>query len=114
MTGVAGRLWALLLQRCPRCLRGRVFVGLMTMLDHCPVCGHKYEREQGYFLGAYYASYFLSIPLLGLITLLISVFLLPTWDPVYVVFVALVPYIFLTPLVFRYARLIWMHMDPPI
>src|SRR5262245_59743078 len=114
MTGVGRRLWALLCQRCPRCLRGRVFVRVATMLDHCPVCGHKFEREQGYFLGAYYASYFLSIPLLGLLALLISWLVLPTWGPQYVVFVALVPYLFLTPLVFRYARLIWMYMDPPV
>ena len=32
------------------------------MYESCPVCGLKYEREPGYFLGAMYFSYMLSIP----------------------------------------------------
>jgi uncharacterized protein (DUF983 family) len=109
----AQRLWAILGQRCPRCLRGRVFVRLATMLPDCPVCGHHFEREPGYFLGAWYASYFLSIPLLGLLTILINVLVLPHARLEYAVLLACVPYVFLMPLVFRYARIIWMHIDPP-
>ena len=32
------------------------------MFERCPVCGLKFEREQGYFLGAMYVSYALAIP----------------------------------------------------
>ena len=32
------------------------------MHERCPVCGLKFEREPGYFLGAMYFSYLLSIP----------------------------------------------------
>jgi uncharacterized protein (DUF983 family) len=113
MAGVGARLGAVVRQRCPRCLQGRVFTGLTTMLDRCPVCGHRFEREPGYFLGAMYASYFMSIPILGLLTVLIGWLLLPSWSLEWVVPVACVPYLFLTPLVYRYARVIWMHMDPP-
>jgi uncharacterized protein (DUF983 family) len=112
MTGLAARLWAILCQRCPKCLRGRVFVRVATMLDRCPVCEYQFEREPGYFLGAWYASYFLSVPLLGLMTLGLS-FVLPGWRLEFVVLLACVPYLFLTPLVFRYARIIWMHIDAP-
>jgi uncharacterized protein (DUF983 family) len=112
--GFARRLWAILTQRCPNCLRGRVFIRVATMLERCPVCGHKFEREEGYFLGAWYASYFLSIPLLGLLTVLVSYFLVPTWRLEFAVLLACVPYLLLTPFVFRYARIIWMHIDPPL
>lgn len=107
------RLWAVLRQRCPKCLHGRVFTGIATMHGRCPVCGHKFEREEGYFLGAMYASYFLSIPLLGLLTALVHWLILPGWRWEPAVFLACVPYLFLTPAVFRYARILWMHIDAP-
>ena len=58
---------AILGQRCPRCREGAIFRlplwrGPLTIHERCPVCGHKYEREPGYFLGAMYFSYILSIP----------------------------------------------------
>lgn len=40
------------------------------MFDNCPVCGLKFEREQGYFLGAMYVSYLVSIPPVLLLVLL--------------------------------------------
>src|SRR5256886_14103531 len=49
-------------QRCPRCHQGRAFRSLLVMHDACPVCGHIFEREPGYFVGAMYVSYALAIP----------------------------------------------------
>ena len=67
--GVTRRLWeglrAILRQRCPRCRRGRMFRGRLTMNDPCPVCGLVFQREEGYFLGAMYVSYALSAATLG-------------------------------------------------
>lgn len=37
-----------------------------TMNDTCPVCGHHFEREPVYFLGAMYISYPLSLVVIGL------------------------------------------------
>jgi uncharacterized protein (DUF983 family) len=113
MGALAQRLKAVLLQRCPRCLRGRVFCGMATMLEYCPLCGHKFNREPGYFFGALYASYFLAIPILLILTLLISWLFLPDWELQNVALVAAVPFLLLVPMVFRYSRVIWMHMDPP-
>ena len=31
------------------------------MHEYCPVCGLKFEREEGYFLGAMYISYGLAL-----------------------------------------------------
>jgi len=113
MSGLARRLKAILLQRCPKCLKGRVFSGVVAMRPRCPVCDHQFEREPGYFLGAMYASYFLAIPILALITLAIYFLLLPNWLPENVVLLAAVPFLLLVPSVFRYARVIWMHIDAP-
>jgi len=79
------------------------------MYEYCPVCGLRFEREPGYFLGALYVAYAIAVPLLVLLTLL--VWLLTRWNLVPVLLgggALLVP---CTPLVFRYSRVIWMHMD---
>jgi uncharacterized protein (DUF983 family) len=107
------RLQAVLLQRCPQCLQGKVFRGWIRMRETCPVCGHRFEREPGYFLGAMYASYFLSIGVLGLVFAFLYWVVFPDWPPEYVVLLAAVPYLALAPWVFRYSRVIWMHIDPP-
>jgi uncharacterized protein (DUF983 family) len=104
------RLWAMLRQRCPYCREGRVFKGTLAMNEHCPVCGLKFEREQGYFLGAMYVSYALAVLVLGLGTL-VGHWLLPGWKLELVMLLVVVFYIPLMPVVFRYSRVIWIHFD---
>src|SRR3989442_8573127 len=57
----AARLRAILRQRCPVCLEGRMFRGVFTMNAACSACGHRFERETGFFQGAMYVSYALGI-----------------------------------------------------
>jgi uncharacterized protein (DUF983 family) len=95
-------------------MEGRVFCGLTRMNERCPQCNHKFAREEGYFLGALYVSYVLSIPILGLIALLIYWLILPSWHFENVILVALVPFTLLVPTLFRYARVVWMHFDLPL
>jgi len=65
-TGSAWRqLGALARLRCPRCHKGRLFHGWFGMNDPCPVCGLILQREEGYFLGAMYVSYGLSVSFLS-------------------------------------------------
>ena len=54
------RLGAIAAQRCPVCLEGRMFAGGFRMNEQCPVCGHRFMREPGYFQGAMYVSYALA------------------------------------------------------
>ena len=79
MAGFWKRMGAIVRQRCPRCLKGKVFSGLFRMNENCPECGYRFEREQGYFLGAMYASYFISVPAVGLLTWAINEWLVPSW-----------------------------------
>ena len=57
------RLQAIVRLRCPRCLDGAVFESLWRMHPLCPSCQLKYEREQGYFVGAMYFSYGMALAL---------------------------------------------------
>jgi uncharacterized protein (DUF983 family) len=102
-------LGALLRLRCPRCYRGRMFHGAFGMNDPCPCCGLIFQREEGYFLGSMYVSYFLGTAFLGL-----GYFLgmsLLNWNDLVLLAVLLVLYLPLTPLIFRYSRAIWIYID---
>jgi uncharacterized protein (DUF983 family) len=105
-----GRLRAALRQRCPKCLEGRVFRGLVTMNESCPSCGHRFEREPGYFTGAMYVSYAMAVPAYALPVVLLHLFL-PDWPDARVLGAALAIFLPFVPLLFRYSRIFWMHFD---
>jgi len=46
-----------LLKRCPRCGAGHLYDGWFRMKERCPGCGHKFEREPGFFVGAYFINF---------------------------------------------------------
>jgi uncharacterized protein (DUF983 family) len=101
-------------ERCPRCregpiFRARLWQSYLAIHEKCPVCGLKYEREPGYFLGAMYFSYLLSIPPVLLLVLL--VWRITGWRFDLVLAGAFVGYLPLVPAVTRFARVLWMHVD---
>jgi uncharacterized protein (DUF983 family) len=105
---------AILHQRCPRCRQGPIFRvplwrGPLTIWERCPVCGLKYEREPGYFLGAMYFSYILSIPPGLALVLLIR--RITGWQFDVVMGCAFVAYLPLVPAVSRWARVLWLYLD---
>jgi uncharacterized protein (DUF983 family) len=102
------RLSALLKQRCPHCLQGQVFNSLWKMNATCPNCGIKFEREDGYFMMSVFIGYVISAAIALPIRLLIYLLKAPLqWY--FISSIAVI--ILLIPLIFRYARLIWMHLD---
>src|SRR5262245_46822742 len=106
----AQRFWALLRGRCPECCQGKIFSGRFTMNDPCPVCGLIFQREEGYFLGAMYASYLISSVLLT-IGYCAGRWLLPEWDPAAIVALIFVLYLPLVPAAFRYSRILWIYFE---
>jgi uncharacterized protein (DUF983 family) len=42
-----------LAKRCALCGQRRLFIGWFQMRERCPGCGYRFEREEGFFLGAY-------------------------------------------------------------
>jgi uncharacterized protein (DUF983 family) len=104
-------IWAMLRMRCPRCRQGRLFHGLFAMNETCPVCSLRFQRDQGYFLGAMYVSYPISAALICVGLWLSSLFL-PDWDLNLLLFTIVLPlYVPLVPLVFRYSRTLWIWFD---
>jgi hypothetical protein len=74
----------------------------------CPVCGLHFERETGYFLNAMFAAY-----ALGFLLLIPSAIWLYFQGVSLGIFSAVVigEVVVLWPLIFRYSRIIWLHVD---
>ena len=53
----ARMLEATFLGRCPECREGAMFSGLYGLHDTCPVCGVRFERDKGSWLGAMVMAY---------------------------------------------------------
>src|SRR5579884_396387 len=105
-----GGVWAALRLRCPRCWKGKMFRGSVTMNDPCPEGGLIFQREEGYFLGAMYVSYLLSAAVMTVFYGL-AVLLLPEWNGILQATLALIAYLPFIPAVFRYSRLLWVYFD---
>ncbi|RMH64138.1 MAG: DUF983 domain-containing protein [Calditrichaeota bacterium] len=94
--------------KCPQCEEGKQFKGLFSMYENCPQCGYKYEKEQGYFTAAIFIGNFLY----GLIVAPTILIMAAIDEPVWKIALVLGGFsLFAVPLIFRYARSIWMYMD---
>lgn len=101
--------------RCPQCRREKMFVSgpyssrFLTMNKECSYCGLQYEREPGFFYGAMYVSYILSVGIL-LVTGGFVYFI--GNDPdlwIYIVSVV-VASLLLYPINFRLSRILFIHL----
>jgi uncharacterized protein (DUF983 family) len=108
------KLAALITGRCPRCHQGRIFKPffagrVFAMNDRCSVCGLRFEREAGYFIGAMYFSYTLGVlTVLPVAVVLAVVYELPV---AIVLFVAVAQTLISIPIFYRYSRIFWLHVD---
>ncbi len=107
-------LVAMFRQRCPRCRQGSIFRysiyrGFPGMCERCSVCGLKFQREEGYFLGAMYISFGLALVIIALIALLLWV--ITGWWITRVTIWALGLFLPLAPAISLFARVLWIYLD---
>jgi uncharacterized protein (DUF983 family) len=95
--------------RCPRCGVTALFRGWFSMAEACALCGLRFERAQGYFVGAIYINYAVTAAIsIGGFFLLWSRTALSTGAQLAV----LVPIVVLFPLwFFRYSRSLWLALE---
>ena len=78
------------------------------MYPHCSVCGILYEREPGFFMNAIFFGYVLGFLLVLPLNVLLYIYEAP---PVWFLIGTLLVLTLLSPLLFRYSRALWMHLD---
>ena len=103
---IAGRALRL---RCPRCGRSPLYEGWFRMHECCAACGLRYEREQGYFVGAIYVNYAVTVVVAAGTVLILDWTVGLTLTAQLVIGIALgalVPLLF-----FRYARSLWLSLE---
>jgi uncharacterized protein (DUF983 family) len=108
---------AILLQRCPRCRIGRIFrksifAGFPKMWERCPNCGLKFEREQGYFLGAMYISY--GVALVTIVALALLLWGWTPWSLQKITVWAILLFLPLAPTIALFSRVLWIYLDRAI
>jgi uncharacterized protein (DUF983 family) len=111
-----GKLYSIINNRCPACNQGYVFKTkplfsykeFTKMNDKCSVCGEDFIREVGFYYGAMYVSYALTVAYLVGATI---VFVwLTEWFSIPEFFYFLFPsMLFLFPFFYRLSRLIWLN-----
>jgi len=105
---------ALLSGKCPACREGDIFkfplkhvTKFYEMNRNCPHCESTLEPEPGFYFGAMFVSYALSVILFIVMWLILYIF----WDPsdwVYVVVIGLGAMLF-TPISFRVSRVLFLY-----
>lgn len=100
--------------KCPKCGKGKIYESkgsiflakLPKMNERCSNCGYHFDREPGYFFGAMYVSYGLTI-----IEMLAVFFLAVSFVSLPVLFILLFLMLVLTMFFnWRLSRIIWIHI----
>ncbi|MGW8123559.1 DUF983 domain-containing protein [Roseivirga echinicomitans] len=110
------RFNSLLKGKCPKCETGQIFSSSGNILklkgpvmnDNCPHCDYKFEREPGYFYGAMFMSY--GITMAEAIAAYVAIVVLNldlSVDAIMGIITA-VMLIFLFPN-FKYSRILWIY-----
>jgi uncharacterized protein (DUF983 family) len=105
---------------CPGCRIGRIFdgpafphyPGIARLRSSCVICGVKFHREPGYFLGAMYISYAMVVIII-LITLTALAFV-TGWGWKLKFAVAIIIVALLTPPMITISRVLWIWLDRKI
>jgi len=101
-------------QLCPRCRMGKIFRGSLLrvfprMHERCPVCNLKFEREEGYFLGAMYISYGIGVVVICAFAAVL--WMLTRWSLPKVVLWGVLLFVPFAPSITLFSRVLWIYLD---
>ena len=110
-------LYSIINHKCPECNEGDVYPDnnpynlgqLMKMHETCSHCGHKYEKEPGYFFGAMYVSYGLAVAV-GVASYVLMKFFAPDLALETYIAGVIIGILITTPYLYRLSRMIWMNL----
>lgn len=109
------KLYSVLNNKCPHCHKGNFFETnnpynlhkFTVMNNRCTICNEDFRREPGYYFGATYVSYSLTVGFGIVLFIMLCVILNIDAIAYLIIFSTLL--VLLLPLFYRYARLIWIN-----
>lgn len=114
-----GKSNALLHMKCPRCQSGNMFATttfskqFMHMKSHCEVCNLNYEIEPGFYWGAMYVSYAITVALMLIVGAAVY-FIGRNPDSWVYLSCIIASFILASPFTYRYARVIMLYYFSPV
>jgi len=102
-----------MLRRCGRCGAGHLFRRWFTLVERCPRCGYLYDREEGFFLGAFVINFAATEALLAVVIgVMIGLEASNGGAPLGVIFAAAAIETIVVPIVFYpFSKTIWAAID---
>ena len=110
------KLYSIFFNKCPHCHEGDFFItnnpynfkSFEKMNPHCASCGESFTKEVGFYYGAMYASYALTIGLgISMFLLMCVVFNLSEFT--FLISFCIAAFLLWT-WIFRTARLVWINL----
>lgn len=106
----------LLSMKCPKCHEGNLFTyaspfslkHIHEMPADCPMCGQPFEPEPGFYTGAMYVNYGITVIITGLSYLILEIIFKVSPVVFFSSYVAIL--LALGPFLFRYSRVIYLYM----
>ena len=107
---------AILEAKCPKCREGDMFEFPLSHLrkfsrmhTHCPVCDLRFEVEPGFFIGAMYISYAMSLGIFFTVSVVVYVLFN---NPEFYFYMIGIPstVLILLPFMFRYSRVLFLYL----
>lgn len=109
------KIYSITCNRCPHCLKGKMFEhenpyqkGGMKMNDQCSICGQTFMPETGFYYGAMYVSYALTVGF-GIVSYLIWSLITPVDTIAFLIYIT-AALIILMPVTFRWSRTLWLSI----
>lgn len=100
-----------LARRCPRCGASKLFRRWFRIVEHCPGCGLRFEREDGYWVGAIIVNTAVTEALFGVLFVATLVATMPDVDWVPLLVVALVTNALFPFAFYPFSKTLWMAID---
>ncbi len=110
------KIFAIAQMKCPRCYEGNLYTHrnplpiahLHEMPDQCSECGLHFRPEPGFYTGAMYVSYGLSVSLFVLFFFVLHIALHVDGIPFLLSYG--ISMLLLFPFLFRYSRALYIHL----
>ena len=112
------RLYSIVNNKCPKCHEGDFFVSghaydlgnFTKMHNQCQVCNESFEPEPGYYFGAMYVSYAINVAIMVSVWVGSEILFKDGVGIWWLVLFSIIIGLALTPVTFRWARLMWINM----